>query len=506
LGERSTLHGYLPRLVKLLPAMLVPGQNKLDILSARNGTQTAVREVYFGSAARLEPAYRHSQAVIHTVGETTALAAGIVMLFSLALSPLIRKPALMASIAVALALFLLRELHTLWIDRPWPQTYRDIALLVVASWLWVANAAFVNEWTNGAAWYRRWLLAIGTGAGVLILGFYAILEDCGDAYVYSAQLQSLLGVTALMFIAQRLTRHYWTAPASAWPEVMIATVGLTMAFAVVVTQSLFIPGLSSWTSIHGEAFPKLSALSIILFIAIGLARHGIGIYQLAALNNETLAQKVDEKEREIVANHALLRDRDRERALHAERARIMRDVHDGIGSQLLGLLVQARAREPKGAAITGGLQEAIDDLYLVVDSLDGIDGSLETALGTFRSRIEPKCTAAGIAIDWQVESIGETKSIGPAAVLQIYRILQEAVSNAIRHGRPKRLACQLRQGAVPDTIEITLSDDGPGFNSSSAGGSGRGLANMRRRAEAIGAKLSIESSATGARVALTLPR
>jgi signal transduction histidine kinase len=505
LAERSTLHGFLPRLVKILPALLVSGQNTIDIVGARNGTQTVLREVYFGSAARLEPAYHHTKTVVHDSGEFAAFTAAIVLLFSLALASLIRNPALTIAIAITLALFLLRELHALWIDRPWPQTYRDIYLLLMTCSIWISVAAFVNEWTDGPHAYRRVFFAIAAIAWAIVIACYATLEDCHTAYVIGSHVSSVLGAAAMIFMARRLFRHYWFAPASTWAEIAVATIGLTMALASFASQSQFIPGLSQLASVEGDAFSKLGALSIIAFIAVGLARHGVRVYQLAAMNNDTLARQVREKERELEANHALLRDQERERTLTAERGRIMRDVHDGIGSQLLGLLVQARGGAAKPATMAAGLQAAIDDLYLVVDSLDGVDGSLETALGTFRTRIEPKCAAAGIDISWNVEDVSSAKALGPASVLQIYRILQEALSNAIRHGNPKRVAFSLRREKPGNVIALSLKDDGKGFDTS-AKQMGRGLSNMRKRAASIGAQLDITSGEAGTCVKLLLPQ
>jgi signal transduction histidine kinase len=402
-------------------------------------------------------------------------------------------------------LFLLRELHALWIDQPWPQTYRDIYLLVITCSIWIALSAFINEWTNGPRSYRRALLAICAVAWAIVGTLYATLEDCHAAYVLSAHVSSVLGAAALIFMTQRLFRHYWFASASTWAEITVSTIGLALAVASFATQSQFVPGLSALASVEGDAFSKLGALSIVLFIAIGLARQGTGLYHLATLNNETLKRRVADKERELEANHALLREQERERTLSAERGRIMRDVHDGIGSQLLGLLVQARSGTTKSSDMTAGLQAAIDDLYLVVDSLDGVDGALETALGTFRTRIEPKCAAAGVEIVWNVEDVGTTKTLGPASVLQIYRILQEALSNAIRHGKPKRINFALHRQSPAAPISLTLKDDGSGFDSK-ASPAGRGLANMRKRAASIGATLDITSDAKGTCVNLLLPQ
>ncbi len=109
LGRSSRLHGYHPRLIRLLPALLVRGSNRIDILSARNATTASLREVYFGPASRLEPAFEHTQIVVLGLATFVAILSGTVLLFALALT---------------MGFFFARELHTLWVDQAWPQVPR----------------------------------------------------------------------------------------------------------------------------------------------------------------------------------------------------------------------------------------------------------------------------------------------------------------------------------------------------------------------------------------------
>jgi two-component system, NarL family, sensor histidine kinase UhpB len=501
LGNSPTLHGFHPRLVRIPPSLLVQGTNTIDILCASNGPYITVHQIYLGPAARLEPEHTHALAIIHDNAEIAALAAGIVLLFALALSQLVR-PALTLTIALTLGFFLARLLHTLWTDVSWPQPFRDMYLHATAIPIWLSCIAFINEWTNGPRYYRPWLAAAACLAWVAILVAFATLSPM-QANSVAGPIESLTGLFALGFMIQRLARHYYRAPSTAAPEIFVAGVGLGMACASVATQTA-IEALRPINMPQGEAFSQLGAITIIVFIAVGIARHSIGIYQMAALNNETLARQVRDKEREIEANHALLRAQERERVLTTERSRIMRDVHDGIGSQLLGLLVQARSGNDRPDAMATGLQAAIDDLYLVIDSLDGVDGSLETALGTFRTRIEPKCTAAGIEISWELDDVPATKALSPASVLQIYRILQEGLSNAIRHGKPKRVTFTLTRDPNTGTTALTLSNDGVGFDPRTQT-TGRGLANMRKRAASIGATLDVTSGHNETCLKILLP-
>lgn len=498
-ADRPTAHGILPRLTRLLPAHLQAGKNTIDVLSVTNGVNATLNYAYIGPFERLEPAYRHATALAYGTSIVAIIGAGMVLLFALALSPIIRRPALILATGSVLLLTLINELHGVWFDTPWP--YGNVYVFMTGAPLWIACAAFANEWTGGPIAYRRWFLLSAPAACLSVAAIFAVYPS-NVASPIAGVAQSVIGACALVFMIGRMFRFYASAPPNTAPEVFVACVGLAMALTLLVTQTagFFVP---IRIGIVGEAFTKLGTISIIVFIAVGLARNGVTIYQQAAANNDALALKINDKERELEAKHLMLRDRERERALHDERTRIMRDVHDGIGSQLLGLLLQARAQAPKNEALVAELQAAIDDLYLVVDSLDDVHSSLETALGTFRSRIEPKCAAAGVEIVWRVENIAGVRRRGPAEILQIYRILQEALSNALHRGKPKQITFSLRGERPGDPISLAVKDDGETLASHPE--IGRSLDDMKRRAASIGAELAATSGTDGTTVELRLP-
>ncbi|MDZ4739035.1 MAG: hypothetical protein SGJ03_03935 [Alphaproteobacteria bacterium] len=502
LSDRPTLHGVEPRLVKLLPALLTSGKNTVDIQCARNLSPPLIKEVYFGPAARLEPAFRHSEFILVQTAEFATVAAAMVLLFALALSSVIKNSTLVLTIALTLGFFFARELHALWLNVAWPQQFRDAYLMLTACGVWISCAAFVNEWTGGPPVHRRRFIVALPAVWVLLVITYASFPVV-PANGYAAIIESIVEISAFLFMTKRLVDFYAGAPAHASGEIFAATVCLIMAISSILTQTEVFPELSGFVTVQGEAFVQFGALSIITFIALGLARHGIGVYQLAALNNEALSQRVSEKERELAAHFALRQTQAAERTLIAERGRIMSDVHDGIGSQLLGLLIQAKSGKAKTETLVEGLQAALDDLYLVIDSLDTFEGSLETALGTFRARIEPKCTAAGVTLNWNIGNVNQARFSSPTTVLQLCRILQEAVSNAIRHGKATQLTFHLTSG--PDGTTLSLQDNGTGFDTAAATGKGRGLTSMHKRAASVAAHLTISSTLSGTTINLKLP-
>jgi len=221
--------------------------------------------------------------------------------------------------------------------------------------------------------------------------------------------------------------------------------------------------------------------------------------------NVTLAEQVAQKERELAANYEKLRILERERAVSSERQRIMQDMHDGLGSQLLTSLaaVERGALDPSGVAQV--LRDAMDEMRLAIDTLSpGREGLLE-ALGNLRYRLEPRFRAAGIELSFSYRDVPDRLDIAPDDALQILRMLQESLTNVLKHARAKRVRVEIRVAREPERFVLAVSDDGSGFDARTASAGGRGLSGLRRRAQSIGARLGIDSDAQGTRISLEYP-
>ena len=87
--------------------------------------------------------------------------------------------------------------------------------------------------------------------------------------------------------------------------------------------------------------------------------------------------------------------------------------------------------------------------------------------------------------------------------MHIYRTIQEAINNSIKHARPTQIKIEMCN--INMTIQICISDNGLGFDVSTLE-KGNGLNNMRKRIEEIGGKCSIESSSKGTRTIISMPK
>jgi signal transduction histidine kinase len=157
-----------------------------------------------------------------------------------------------------------------------------------------------------------------------------------------------------------------------------------------------------------------------------------------------------------------------------------------------------------GAAAARNIEEALQDLRLIINSLDEVNQGLLPKLADLRYRLEPRLTELGIRLVWEVEPLPELDALSPQSALNAMRIVQEALNNAVKHAHPMAITVSAarRNGAVV----IGVADDGAGFEPGAAGAAGRGLSGMRKRADQMGAALDVvRREGGGTTVFLYLP-
>jgi len=181
-------------------------------------------------------------------------------------------------------------------------------------------------------------------------------------------------------------------------------------------------------------------------------------------------------------------DLQNEQAKHGERQRIMTELHDSVGSHLVGLLSLIKggaARKDIESLTTDALQE----LRIAVDALQPVNGNLAAVLATLRHRLQPRLDAANLKLIWHVEDLPKLNNLTPQGIQNIQRILLEAFTNIMRHAKASAITVKAVHLASQGIINISICDDGVGFHSSNFEYAGQGIKNMRTRAQAIGTEI-----------------
>lgn len=216
---------------------------------------------------------------------------------------------------------------------------------------------------------------------------------------------------------------------------------------------------------------------------------------------ETLSVRTTEIEAQLRLVDEKLRKERESTILEQERARLMRDLHDGLGGEMVAVLALAERGQGKDEEIAYHARAALADMRLIIASLEDYGGDLGMALGAWKERAEPQILASGMVLHWDLGELGSEPRFGPTQVLDILRILQEALTNVIHHARAANITVGAHLAA--DHLALTFTDDGKGiFQGARAG---KGLANMHGRAAALGGALSLETTEFGTSVLLRLP-
>jgi signal transduction histidine kinase len=208
--------------------------------------------------------------------------------------------------------------------------------------------------------------------------------------------------------------------------------------------------------------------------------------------NRILAKRVRRREQEIEHAYAQLASLEKDKAIQTERERFMRDMHDGLGSQLITSLRMAQRGTLSQEQMQELLSGCLDEMHFAIQSLKTTGDDLFVALADYRYRLEPRLQAGGIRLQWEIEHEPCLKMKAGDA-LQVLRILNEAVGNAIKHSGSSRIS--IAGSTQSEEYMLFVRDNGQGFPDSVR--RGVGLDSMRTRAESLGARFLFHNDGGG---------
>ncbi|MFG3601884.1 sensor histidine kinase [Micromonospora chersina] len=215
-------------------------------------------------------------------------------------------------------------------------------------------------------------------------------------------------------------------------------------------------------------------------------------------------------------NAARSRTDEARRLADAERLRVAREVHDVVGHGLAAIHLQAEialhllARKPEQAeaaltAISRTSKEALDELRVTLTVVRRDEAADERAPAPGLAQLpqlRERLAGAGLPVTVEVE--GSPRPLPVAVDLAAYRVVQEALTNVLRHAGPA--TATIRVGYAPTEVAVEVTDTGRGAAGPAGDSGGYGLAGMRERVTALGGSFAAgPASAGGFRVSATLP-
>ena len=412
---------------------------------------------------------------------------------------------------------------SLWVRRRTELAYLLFSLLAVA-W-WVRNLHYYMDlphsrqaldwfwWMSNAAmsWVmlltlmfalrfvpRRFVLIERGMLGFVLLSSVAAMPfwmPLLDTALLVHSLNAAVGLVAVIFIAVLAWRE---GRRNRELSVIALSLGLTLLFGL---HDLAL--LSGWAwpeHIYLMPFACLSAMASFLYVVNN--RYVGALAQVDQLNVELL-QRLQDQATQLHKQYEQAREAERQRSLLVERQRLMQDMHDGLGSSLLSAMVAVEQGSMEQNQVVEVLRECVDDLRLVIDSLEPVGYDLVALLATMRYRLGKRLQVGGLTLEWDVQDLPPLTWLEPPDALHVLRLMQEALSNVLKHARANRVRMVTRHHG--SYVEIRVEDDGDGFDFDNAQ-RGRGLKSQLRRAQRLGGALSIDSSpGNGTRLSLRLP-
>jgi signal transduction histidine kinase len=282
------------------------------------------------------------------------------------------------------------------------------------------------------------------------------------------------------------------------PQIIFASIGYFCA----------LYGLAVWTSRRGFALgiasmvvgffiasygPQGSVDNTILFSAVAIV---VVLLVRRVLGDRERRAQLAERERDVAAREAVVE----------ERARIARELHDAIAHNVSMMVVQAGAERrvlDAESGTTGEVLETIErigrgaltEMRRLVGMLRSGDGeplAPQPGLDDLPTLVS-QVADAGLPVELHVE--GARRELPVGIELSAYRIVQEALTNALKHAGEARASVLVRYGV--DSLELEIVDDGVGDQQASVARGGHGLVGMRERVALYGGRLDAGRSQGG---------
>lgn len=363
----------------------------------------------------------------------------------------------------------------------WPW-WGVVPVVALAVWSWSMGlfCLHVAGWESRPAGrlMANWLMALMLASGPMAVWALALGQPLALTAWYAA-----LGLSFLPFGAAFLDRAL--RGASVPHRVVALAVLLNMA---VGFRDLYVFRINP--TYADSSLMRYSSV----FFGLGLAYIVIERFrrvsaQVRDLLN-TLAARVSEKERELAETYRRVEQLAREQERTAERTRILRDMHDGVGAHISSAIRQLESGRSSQQELLQTLRDSLDQLKLSIDAMNLPPGDVTALLANLRYRLEPRLQASDIALRWAVELIEPLQRLDAGAMRQLQFMVFEALSNVLQHAQATELC--IEAVAAEQGVRLRIVDNGRGFDATAPWR--KGLLAMRERARAIGAVLSLQSA------------
>ena len=378
---------------------------------------------------------------------------------------------------------------------------RHERFVVRAQALFFARVAFLILGI-GVALVPEWRGAVGaTGALSVVLYLAAVGYSVANYFLLRRQRWGQRITFGTLCLDLTLLVLIISATGGIRSPVMAAQLIFTIFFALLFpsTMALIPPLLALPVAARVDLVVTGEAPGDLFYVLWYAALDAIAVYVMVYLTGreEVQTTEIAKLEQELKAL-----------AVVEERNRLAREIHDGLGAALSGVIIQAEyagtlTKDPEVKAeireLKGAAEEAIDELRRALTMMRNdfqLVPALENVCATFKARHKLPC---------ELKLKGQPPRLSNEAQLTIFRILQESLTNIAKHAQAQTVTISVQ--FTVDGLNMVITDDGKGFDLRNTPAHHYGLINMRERARKVGGDVLIDSEpGAGTTVTKDVPR
>jgi len=398
----------------------------------------------------------------------------------------------------------------LWFNRR--QETELLHLASTSAWFFLRHFQYFGEDTPfELAWFNGLSVSATIFSSVAVFGFYASFLKMPHRHLITATIFALSIPLALVHWYFRLSNFYLYIPSMliGLSLPILGLLNLAKSYAhsklVMLIAVSTMVGLGGYDALRNSAGYVWSGNDYYLAVFNGFilctaflgtfAARALAAFTDLAKANSTLEQRVSETRAELMISEAARQGLMVTEAIASERGRMMQEMHDGIGSNLITALAIAEKQDVPASTLKT-LRRAISDLKITVDSLEPVEGDIVALIGNLRHRMAADLRDAGITSKWEVQPCGSLSWLDATNALHVLRIFQEAISNAVAHSGATeiRIGCRDAERDGVRGIATFVADNGHGFEASRLNIPGKGLSNMQSRARSLYGRLELDSA------------
>jgi len=492
-----------PHLVVFPDALLRAGGNVLLLRAEASpiGNSPRLAPLLIGERSALQRAFAARYFAVTALPQLTAIACAVAAVFMFFIYWRRRSEVLYGLFGLAVAMWGVRTMHFVIeaLPAPWWPAWRTLYFASTGGFI-VALMLFTMRMAGQV--HRR--------VEAVVLAYWALGPL---VYVFTRSQDWLSRVWIGGFVPVGMALGAF-AVVAAWRRRSVANIALAVSVVIGVLCGVHDYLLAIGSETMRAWLPQWTAQRLfllhhganLLLLVMGavLAGRFLGALREVELANRTLESRVAARERELATSYRQLADLQRAQAAAEERALLVRDLHDGLGSVLFTSLARAERGDMAGGDVAQMLRECIAEMRLVFEATPPDERDFAGVFGSFRFRWQQLLQAQGIRSEWAIELPPGSIEMAPHNALQVLRVLQEALTNALKHARATSIRVSIARAG--DTWCLAVEDDGDGIAAAGdAPREGRGIGNMERRAQRIGGELSVDSGGRGTRVTLRIP-